>query len=119
MLIPGLSSVRSRFKYKAFRTPRRFDCSCSTLGVADRWSKTCQCTCCRTPRVLSNPARDQWITATALSTALNVSYMADQLALFGIMVGIALLLTGIGFGVLAGGLLGRKVDAAGTVAAPG
>ena len=69
--------------------------------------------------VLSNPARDQWITATALSTALNVSYMADQLALFGIMVGVALLLTGIGFGVLAGGLLGRKVDAAGTVAAPG
>ncbi len=58
--------------------------------------------------VLSNPARDQWITATALSTALNVSYMADQLALFGIVVGVALLLTGIGFAVLAGGLLGRK-----------
>ncbi len=57
---------------------------------------------------LSNPARDQWITATALSTALNVSYMADQLALFGIVVGVALLLTGVGFGVLAGGLLGRK-----------
>ncbi len=62
--------------------------------------------------VLSNPARDQWITATALSTALNVSYMADQLALFGIVVGIALLLTGIGFAVLAGGLLGRKPRAA-------
>jgi hypothetical protein len=57
---------------------------------------------------VSNPARDQWITATALSTALNVSYMAEQLALFGIVVGIALLLAGIGFIVLAGGLLDRK-----------
>ncbi len=68
--------------------------------------------------VMSNPARDQWITATALSTALNVSYMADQLALFGIVVGIALLLTGIGFAVLAGGLLGRKPRAAAEVNAP-
>jgi hypothetical protein len=68
--------------------------------------------------VMSNPARDQWITATALSTALNVSYMADQLAIFGIVVGIALLLTGIGFAVLAGGLLGRKPRAAAEVNAP-
>ncbi len=68
--------------------------------------------------MLSNPARDQWITATALSTALNVSYMADQLALFGIVVGIALLLTGIGFAVLAGGLLGRKPRAAAEVKMP-
>ena len=68
--------------------------------------------------VMSNPARDQWITATALSTALNVSYMADQLAIFGIVVGIALLLTGIGFAVLAGGLLGRKPRAAAEVKMP-
>ena len=68
--------------------------------------------------VISNPARDQWITATALSTALNVSYMADQLAIFGIVVGIALLLTGIGFAVLAGGLLGRKPRPAAEVNAP-
>ena len=34
--------------------------------------------------------------------------MADQLALFGIVVGIALLLTGFGFGVLAAGLLGQR-----------
>jgi uncharacterized iron-regulated membrane protein len=47
-----------------------------------------------------NGARQTWVTATALSTALNASYMADQTALFGIVVGIALLLTGIGFGVL-------------------
>jgi hypothetical protein len=60
---------------------------------------------------VSNPARDQWITATSLSTALNVSYMADQLALFGIVVGVALLLTGAGFAVLAGGLIGRRPGA--------
>jgi hypothetical protein len=50
---------------------------------------------------LGNPGRDVWISETALSTALNVSYMADQLALFGVVVGIALLLSGIGFIVLA------------------
>jgi hypothetical protein len=47
-----------------------------------------------------NAARDVWVTETALSTALNASYMADKTGLFGIFVGIALLLTGIGFGVL-------------------
>jgi len=50
---------------------------------------------------LDNPARTVWINETALSTALNVSYMASQLALFGIVVGVALLLSGIGFIVLA------------------
>ena len=50
---------------------------------------------------LDNPARTVWINETALSTALNVSYMASQLALFGVVVGVALLLTGIGFIVLA------------------
>jgi hypothetical protein len=50
---------------------------------------------------LDNPVRAVWVNETALSTALNVSYMADQLALFGVVVGIALLLSGIGFIVLA------------------
>jgi hypothetical protein len=49
---------------------------------------------------VDNGAREVWVTSTALSTALNASYMADQTALFGIVVGIALLLTGLGFGVL-------------------
>lgn len=48
----------------------------------------------------ANDARDIWVTETALSTALNASYMADRISVFGIVVGIALLLTGIGFGVL-------------------
>lgn len=67
---------------------------------------------------VSNPVRDTWITATSLSTALNVSYMAEQLALFGIVVGVALLLTGIGFLVLAGALLGRPRRATSDVEVP-
>jgi hypothetical protein len=54
-----------------------------------------------------NAARNTWVTATALSTALNVSYMAEQMALFGIVVGVALLLSGIGFIILALAALGR------------
>jgi F0F1-type ATP synthase membrane subunit c/vacuolar-type H+-ATPase subunit K len=53
-----------------------------------------------------NPARSTWVTATALSTALNMSYMAEQMALFGIVVGIALVLSGIGFAILALAALG-------------
>ncbi len=55
---------------------------------------------------LDNGRRNTWVTYTAITTALNTSYMASQLALFGIVVGFALLLSGIGFGVLAiGGAL--------------
>ena len=50
---------------------------------------------------VSNAARNTWVTETALATALNVSYMAEQIALFGVIVGIALLLSGIGFIILA------------------
>ena len=59
---------------------------------------------------LDNPVRNVWITETALSTALNASFLAENVALFGIVVGFALLLTGIGFGVLviAGSLRGRE-----------
>ena len=54
-----------------------------------------------------NAARNIWINETALSTALNVSYMAEQLALFGFVVGVAFLLAGGGFLILAlGGALG-------------
>ena len=55
---------------------------------------------------VANAARDVWVTETALTTALNSSYMAEQISLFGIVVGVALLLTGIGLGILAiGGTL--------------
>jgi hypothetical protein len=55
---------------------------------------------------ISNGARNTWVTETALSTALNVSYMAEQLGLFSIVVGIALLLSGVGFIILALAVLG-------------
>ena len=56
-----------------------------------------------TKQPVSNGARNLWVTETALTTALNASYMADRLSIFGLVVGIALLLSGIGFGVLAVG----------------
>jgi hypothetical protein len=55
---------------------------------------------------IPNGARNTWVTETALATALNVSYMAEQIAMFGIVVGIALLLSGIGFIILAFAVLG-------------
>ena len=57
---------------------------------------------------VSNTARDLWVTETALATALNVSYMADQLSLFSIVIGVALLLTGVGFVVLDWAALHRR-----------
>ena len=60
----------------------------------------------KTKQPVQNGARNVWVTETALTTALDTSYLASRLALFGIVVGVALLLAGIGFGVLAlGGAL--------------
>ena len=66
---------------------------------------------------ISNGARNTWITETALATALNVSYMAQQISVFGIVVGIALLLTGIGLVILAFAVFGREREATGPPAA--
>jgi hypothetical protein len=49
----------------------------------------------------ANGARDLWVTETALTTALNTSFFAERVAMFSIVMGFALLLTGIGFLVLA------------------
>jgi hypothetical protein len=49
---------------------------------------------------VDNPARQIWVTETALSSALNTAYFAENVALFSIVMGFALLLTGIGFGVV-------------------
>jgi hypothetical protein len=56
-----------------------------------------------TKQPVANGARNIWVTETALTTALNTSYMASRLAIFGVVVGVALLLSGIGFLVLAAG----------------
>jgi hypothetical protein len=57
----------------------------------------------KTQRPVANGARDIWVTETALTTALNASYMADRISMFGVVVGVALLLSGLGFGILAVG----------------
>ena len=54
-----------------------------------------------TGQPVPNGARNVWVTETALATALNTSYMATQLSLFSLVVGIALILAGIGFVILA------------------
>ena len=66
----------------------------------------------KTQQPVPNGARQVWVTYNALGTALNTSYMASQLALFGVVVGIALLLSGIGFAVLAVGGTLRNPDTA-------
>ncbi|MDA0167103.1 hypothetical protein OM076_42980, partial [Solirubrobacter ginsenosidimutans] len=49
---------------------------------------------------VANAQRNIWVTETALTTALNTSYFAEQVATFAIVMGIALLLAGLGFAVL-------------------
>ena len=67
---------------------------------------------------VDNPARTIWVTETALGTALNTSYFAQQVALFSIVMGAALLLTGIGFLVLTLGALRREGARESGVASP-
>ncbi len=50
---------------------------------------------------MNNPQGQLWVTETALTTALNTSYMAEQISLFGIAVGAAFLLVGLAFGAAA------------------
>ena len=67
-----------------------------------------------TKQPIQNGPRQVWVSETALTTALNTSYMASQLGLFGIVVGIALLLSGFGFAILAiGGALRNPATALG------
>jgi hypothetical protein len=54
---------------------------------------------------IDNPERQTWVTETALATALNTSYFAEQVADFSIVMGIALILIGIGLLVLTYGAL--------------
>jgi hypothetical protein len=67
----------------------------------------------KTGKPTPNAARNIWVTATALTTALNTSYFAESVALFAIVMGIALLLTGIGLVVLTVRWLREPASAAG------
>jgi hypothetical protein len=51
----------------------------------------------KTHKAVSNPARQIWVTETALTTALNTAYFAESVANFAIVMGIALMLVGVGF----------------------
>jgi hypothetical protein len=63
---------------------------------------------------ISNSARNIWVTETALATALDMGFMSEMLSIFSIIVGIALLLTGIGLVILAKAVFGRPRPAADT-----
>ncbi|HET8952971.1 MAG TPA: hypothetical protein VFN44_20780 [Solirubrobacteraceae bacterium] len=49
---------------------------------------------------VANPARNIWVTETALTTALNTAYFAEGVATFAIVMGVAMLLSGAGFLIL-------------------
>jgi len=59
----------------------------------------------KTGEPVPNGAKNIWVTETALTTALNTSYFAERVAVFSIVMGVALLLTGTGFLVLSLGLV--------------
>jgi hypothetical protein len=65
---------------------------------------------------ISNGARNIWVTETALATALDMGFMSEMLSIFSIVVGIALLLTGIGLVILTLAVFGRWRPGAETVA---
>jgi hypothetical protein len=54
----------------------------------------------QTKKPVENGLRNMWVNETALTTALNTAYFAEQVATFAIVMGIALLLAGLGFAVL-------------------
>jgi hypothetical protein len=54
----------------------------------------------KTGQPVSNPARDLWVTETALSTGLDMSYFAEQVSLSAIVMGAALVVIGIGLVVV-------------------
>lgn len=45
----------------------------------------------------SNPARQIWVTETALATALHTAYFAESVSTFAIVMGVAMFLIGAGF----------------------
>lgn len=59
----------------------------------------------KTQQPVANGGRNLWVTETALTTALNTSFFAERVAMFSVVMGLALLLTGIGFLVLTLGAL--------------
>jgi uncharacterized membrane protein YidH (DUF202 family) len=55
----------------------------------------------KTGQPVENGLRNLWVTETALTNALNTSFFAEQVALFSVIVGVALVLVGVGLAILA------------------
>jgi hypothetical protein len=73
----------------------------------------------KTGQPVENGLRNLWVTETALTTALTMAYMGERLAIFGMVMGVALVLVGIGFLVLTlGGALKHTEEAEGTAPRP-
>ncbi|MDX6664268.1 MAG: hypothetical protein QOG68_474 [Solirubrobacteraceae bacterium] len=91
-----------------------------TAAGKETSDKTAAATDPKTKQPVANAARNIWVTETALTTALNTSYFAAGVALFAIIMGIALLLTGVGLLVLTVRWLREPAGAArqSTVAVP-
>lgn len=56
---------------------------------------------------LPNDARESWVTATALITSLETAFFAEQVGYFAMVMGLALLITGIGLAILTGAAILR------------
>jgi hypothetical protein len=54
-----------------------------------------------TGRPVENGLRNLWVTETALATGLNMSFFAEQVSIFAIVMGLLMILIGIGLFVLA------------------
>ena len=54
----------------------------------------------KTGQPQENEARNIWVTSTGFTTAMNTAYFAERVSTFAIVMGFALLLTGIGLLVL-------------------
>jgi hypothetical protein len=54
----------------------------------------------KTHKPVENGLRNLWVQETALTTALNTAYFAENVATFAIVMGVALMLAGAGFAVL-------------------
>jgi hypothetical protein len=67
-----------------------------TAAGKETCDKTAAATDPKTGKPVPNAARNIWVTATALAT----SYFAESVALFAILMGVALLLIGVGLVVL-------------------
>src|SRR5215204_3164502 len=104
--IPG-QKVDTGSEARAFAAVIRKHTLESTEGRADDEAAAAKDP--KTGQPVSNGARNLWVTETALTTALTMAYLGERLAVFGMVMGVALLLTGSGFLVLTlGGALRRN-----------